>query len=87
MIVEFGVGRVPIVARDTRQVVGIFSRQDLLKLAARGVTRNQDELVRPSRLNSKLPVCSVACTACYRRSRGSFADQQQRRVIVADRFD
>jgi len=31
MMVESGVGRVPIVARDTRQVVGILSRQDLLK--------------------------------------------------------
>ncbi|TCP67420.1 H+/Cl- antiporter ClcA [Sphingomonas sp. PP-CE-1G-424] len=31
MMVESGIGRVPIVARDTRQVVGILSRQDLLK--------------------------------------------------------
>ncbi|RMB35626.1 H+/Cl- antiporter ClcA [Sphingomonas sp. PP-F2F-G114-C0414] len=31
MMVESGVGRVPIIARDTRQVVGILSRQDLLK--------------------------------------------------------
>ncbi len=31
MMVESGVGRVPIVARNTRQVVGILSRQDLLK--------------------------------------------------------
>ena len=31
MMVESGDGRVPIVARDTRQVVGILSRQDLLK--------------------------------------------------------
>jgi H+/Cl- antiporter ClcA/predicted transcriptional regulator len=32
MMVESGVGRVPIVDHDTRRVVGIISRQDLLKV-------------------------------------------------------
>ena len=31
MIVESGIGRIPIVDRETRAVVGILSRQDLLK--------------------------------------------------------
>lgn len=45
MMVESGVGRVPIVARDTRQVVGILSRQDLLKARR---TQRQSETGRAS---------------------------------------
>ena len=32
MMVESGVGRIPIVDHQTRRVVGIISRQDLLKV-------------------------------------------------------
>ena len=35
MMVESGVGRVPVVDHDTRRVVGIISRQDLLKVRVR----------------------------------------------------
>jgi CBS domain-containing protein len=35
MMVESGVGRVPIVDADSRRVVGIISRQDLLKVRVR----------------------------------------------------
>ncbi|MES3082319.1 chloride channel protein [Sphingomonas faeni] len=45
MMVESGVGRVPIVERDTRQVVGILSRQDLLKARR---TQRQSETGRAS---------------------------------------
>ena len=31
MMIKSGVGRIPIVAADTRRVVGILSRQDMLK--------------------------------------------------------
>jgi len=31
LIVQTGVGRIPIIARDSRRVVGILTRQDLLK--------------------------------------------------------
>ncbi|MGE5063186.1 MAG: CBS domain-containing protein, partial [Myxococcales bacterium] len=32
MMVESGVGRVPVIDRESRRVVGIISRQDLLKV-------------------------------------------------------
>jgi CBS domain-containing protein len=35
MMVESGVGRIPIVDPDTRRVVGLISRQDLLKVRVR----------------------------------------------------
>jgi H+/Cl- antiporter ClcA/CBS domain-containing protein len=44
MMVESGTGRVPIVDPDTRQVVGILSRQDLLKVRS---TQKRGEKVRP----------------------------------------
>ncbi|MBV1691840.1 chloride channel protein [Novosphingobium sp. G106] len=48
LIIETGIGRIPIVARHTHQVVGILSRQDLLK--ARGANRmaetDRDRFVR-----------------------------------------
>jgi H+/Cl- antiporter ClcA/CBS domain-containing protein len=40
MIIEIGVGRVPVVDRDTGRVVGILSRQDLLK--ARKSSRREE---------------------------------------------
>jgi chloride channel protein, CIC family len=44
MMVESGTGRVPIVDPETRQVVGILSRQDLLKVRS---TQKRGEKVRP----------------------------------------
>lgn len=44
MMVESGVGRVPILDRATRQVVGIISRQDLLKVRS---TQRRGEKPRP----------------------------------------
>ena len=35
LMVESGVGRVPIVDHESRRVVGIISRQDLLKVRSR----------------------------------------------------
>jgi CBS domain-containing protein len=35
MMVESGIGRVPIVDHESRRVVGIISRQDLLKVRVR----------------------------------------------------
>ena len=35
MMVESGVGRVPIIDHESRRVVGIISRQDLLKVRVR----------------------------------------------------
>jgi CBS domain-containing protein len=43
MMVDSGVGRIPIVDPDTRRVVGIISRQDLLKVRVR---HKDAELVR-----------------------------------------
>jgi CBS domain-containing protein len=43
MMVESGVGRVPIVDPGTRRVVGIISRQDLLKVRS---AQNRGEKVR-----------------------------------------
>jgi CIC family chloride channel protein len=45
MMVESGTGRVPIVDPHTRRVVGILSRQDLLKVRS---TQKRGELVRPA---------------------------------------
>jgi predicted transcriptional regulator len=44
MMVESGTGRVPIIDPQTRQVVGILSRQDLLKVRS---TQKRGEKVRP----------------------------------------
>jgi chloride channel protein, CIC family len=44
MMVETGVGRVPILDPETRQVVGILSRQDLLKVRS---TQRRGEKLRP----------------------------------------
>jgi len=46
LMVESGVGRVSVVDPKTRRVVGIISRQDLLKVRA---TQNRGEKVRPVR--------------------------------------
>jgi CBS domain-containing protein len=46
MMVESGVGRVPIVDQQSRKVVGIISRQDLLKVRAE---QRREEKVRPAR--------------------------------------
>jgi CBS-domain-containing membrane protein len=40
LIIETGLGRIPIVERETRKVVGILSRQDLLK--ARSANRQAE---------------------------------------------
>ena len=40
MIIDSGIGRIPIVERDTHRVIGILSRQDLLK--ARGAHRQAE---------------------------------------------
>jgi len=45
MMVESGVGRVPIVDHQTRRVIGIISRQDLLRVRAE---QRQSEKVRPA---------------------------------------
>ncbi len=45
LIVQSGVGRIPIVERDSRRVVGIISRQDLLK-ARRKVRRDETRRTR-----------------------------------------
>jgi CBS domain-containing protein len=44
MMVESGTGRVPIVDPETRRVIGILSRQDLLKVRS---TQQRGEMVRP----------------------------------------
>jgi CBS domain-containing protein len=46
MMVDSGSGRVPIVERDSRRVVGIISRQDLLKVRS---TQRRGEQVRSPR--------------------------------------
>jgi CBS domain-containing protein len=50
MMVDSGTGRIPIVDPQTRRVVGIISRQDLLKVRA---TQRQGELVKPVRKRSR----------------------------------
>ena len=45
LIVQSGIGRIPIIERDTRKVVGILSRQDLLK-ARRAVRSAEVERAR-----------------------------------------
>jgi hypothetical protein len=44
MMVEMGTGRVPIVDAQSRRVIGIISRQDLLKVRS---TKMRGEEVRP----------------------------------------
>jgi CBS-domain-containing membrane protein len=44
MMVESGTGRVPIIDPQTRRVVGILSRQDLLKVRS---SQKRGEKVRP----------------------------------------
>ena len=46
MMVDSGTGRIPIVDPQTRSVVGLISRQDLLKVRA---TQRQGEMVRSVR--------------------------------------
>jgi H+/Cl- antiporter ClcA len=46
MMVDSGTGRVPIVDAESRKVVGILSRQDLLKVRS---TQKRGEVVRPVR--------------------------------------
>jgi CBS domain-containing protein len=46
MMVDSGSGRVPIVDPQSRRVVGILSRQDLLKVRT---TQKRGEIVRPVR--------------------------------------
>jgi CIC family chloride channel protein len=46
MMVESGTGRVPIVDPQSRKVVGILSRQDLLKVRS---TQKRGEAIRPVR--------------------------------------
>jgi CBS domain-containing protein len=41
MMVETGVGRVPIIEHQDRRVVGIISRQDLLKVRTRQMSVEQ----------------------------------------------
>ena len=50
MMVESGTGRVPIVDPHSRRVVGIISRQDLLKVRT---TQKHGETVRPARRSRK----------------------------------
>jgi CBS domain-containing protein len=46
MMVDSGTGRVPIVDPKSRRVIGIISRQDLLKVRT---TQKRGEKVRPAR--------------------------------------
>ena len=50
MMVESGTGRVPIVDPHSRAVVGLLSRQDLLKVRT---TQKRGEVVRPARKSRK----------------------------------
>jgi H+/Cl- antiporter ClcA/CBS domain-containing protein len=50
MMVDAGTGRVPIVDPHSRRVVGIISRQDLLKVRT---TQKRGEMVRPARRSRK----------------------------------
>jgi Mg2+/Co2+ transporter CorC len=50
MMVESGTGRVPIVDAQSRRVIGIISRQDLLKVRS---TQMRGEEVRPVRRSPK----------------------------------
>ena len=50
MMVESGTGRVPIVDAQSRRVIGIISRQDLLKVRS---TQMRGETVRPVRRSGK----------------------------------
>ncbi len=51
MMVESGTGRVPIVDPQTRSVVGLLSRQDLLKVRT---TQKRGEIIRPARSSRKI---------------------------------
>jgi H+/Cl- antiporter ClcA len=50
LMVDFGTGRVPIVDAQSRRVIGIISRQDLLKVRS---TQKRGEMVRPVRRSRK----------------------------------
>ena len=50
MMVDSGTGRVPIVDPQSRMVVGLISRQDLLKVRT---TQKRGEIVRPNRKRTK----------------------------------
>ena len=51
MMVDSGTGRVPIVDPQSRQVVGILSRQDLLKVRS---TQQSGEIARSTQTSRKL---------------------------------
>jgi Mg2+/Co2+ transporter CorC len=51
MMVESGTGRVPIVDPESRKVVGLLSRQDLLKVRT---TQKRGEIVRSTQTSRKL---------------------------------
>ena len=57
MMVESGTGRVPIVDPQTRQVVGILSRQDLLKVRT---TQKRGEKIRPGMVQKRRRPTKVA---------------------------
>jgi CBS domain-containing protein len=59
MMVESGTGRVPIIDPDSRRVVGLLSRQDLLKVRT---TQKRGEIVRPVRKSEKLHRVGEAAT-------------------------
>jgi H+/Cl- antiporter ClcA/CBS domain-containing protein len=52
MMVDSGTGRVPIVDQKSRRVIGIISRQDLLKVRT---TQKRGEKVRPARRRRQAP--------------------------------
>jgi CBS domain-containing protein len=51
MMVDSGTGRVPIVDPQTREVVGLLSRQDLLKVRS---TQKRGEIARSTQTSRKL---------------------------------
>jgi hypothetical protein len=51
MMVDSGTGRVPIVDPQTRQVVGLLSRQDLLKVRS---AQQSGEIARSTQTSRKL---------------------------------
>jgi Mg2+/Co2+ transporter CorC len=51
MMVESGTGRVPIVDPESRAVVGLLSRQDLLKVRS---TQKRGEIARPTKTSRRL---------------------------------
>ena len=56
MMVDSGTGRVPIVDPQSRRVIGILSRQDLLKVRT---TQKRGETVRPVRRRKARPTAKA----------------------------